>query len=360
MKENYKKILKQIEKHGFKAYIVGGYVRDTILGIKSSDVDIITDAKPQELKKIFSNVLTIYNKYGSVKLKLKSKIIDITTFRRELSYKNGKPNKIEYTNILKEDLIRRDFKMNTLCMDSNGNIIDLLNGLKDIQNKKISCVRNTETELKEDPSRILRALRFMSELNFNLDQNIKNYIIKNKNQILKINPVKKKEELTKLFKTKKVKPFLDFIKLADLEKVIGIKSINFKETNTIIGVWSQLEVKSYYMFSKKEKEQIKKVKALIKKQKIDVFDLYNNGIFICTIAADILGLNKKELNLIYTNLPIKGIMDIDIKSEEIMNILNINPSKELGEIIKVIEKEIIKGKLKNEKEEIIKRLKELR
>lgn len=357
MDKYYLEILKKIEENGFVAYIVGGFVRDKILGINSKDIDIITNATPKDLKRIWKNIKT-YEEYGAVKLQIKNCIIDITTFRKELSYKNGKPNSILYINSLEEDLKRRDFLMNTLCMDSDENIIDLLDGKNDIENKIIRTIKDPKIEFEEDPSRILRALRFMSTLDFKLDNIILNYILSHKETLNKINITKRKEELDKLFKTKKVSNFLTFIKKYNLENQIGIKSNNFVETNTVIGIWSQLELTIDFPFNKQEKEQIKKIKRIIKNKKITKMDLYKEGNFICNVAAEILKIDSKELNLIYTNLPIKGIIDIEINCEEICNLLNIKPGKELGLILKSLEKEIIEGKLQNKKKDIIKWLKD--
>lgn len=354
MKKYYLDILKKLEENGFIAYIVGGFVRDQILEIQSEDIDIITNATPQELKKIWKTKIKTYDTYGAAKLKINNHLIDITTFRKELLYKNGKPILIEYTNSLEEDLKRRDFKMNTLCLDYNENIIDLLNGRQDIEEKIIKTVRDVSTEFEEDPSRMLRALRFMSELDFNLDQEIIDYISKRKETIKKINAAKIKEELDKLFKTKKVSRFLNFIQRYQLENYIGIKSNEFTETSSVIGVWAQLEITVDFPFTKYEKKNIKEIKELLKNKKITKLDLYKKGELICAIAGEILGIDKKELNLMYTNLPIKGIMDIEIKSEEICDILKIKPSKKLGSILKNLEKEIINGNLQNKKEDIVK------
>ena len=155
MEKGYAKILKQIEDNGYVAYIVGGYVRDLLLKRKTADIDIITNATPKDLKRIFGNVTYENSLYGAVKLRIKDHLVDITTFRRELSYKDGKPSSIEYTNSLEEDLKRRDFTINTLVIDKDDNIIDLLNAKDDIDNKIIKAVRDIKEELEEDPSRIL-------------------------------------------------------------------------------------------------------------------------------------------------------------------------------------------------------------
>lgn len=359
MELSYKKILETIESNGFVAYIVGGYVRDFIMGIDSKDIDICTNATPKDLSKIFNNIKT-YLDYGAVKLQINDSIVDITTFRHEIDYKDGKPAEIEYINSLEEDLKRRDFTINTLCMDMNENIVDLMNSKIDIESKVIKTVKDANISLNEDPSRILRAIRFMCTLDFELDDSILNYIINNKEEIRKINVIKRKEELDKLFRKGHVSKFLSFIKKYQLEDYIGVKSNNFKETDTVIGVWSQLDVSDKFVFTKQEKEQIKDIKELLNKSTIDEIDVYKKGVFICTVAGDILDISKNEVNLMYTNLPIKGIIDINILSEEICEVMNIKPGKELGDIIKYIEEKILDGSIKNDKSEIINELNKIK
>ena len=120
-------------------YIVGGYVRDKILGNESSDIDICTNATPKDIKEIFKTVILPTNEYGSVTVVYNKVRFEITTYRREANYSDNRhPDKIEYVSDLKTDLLRRDFTINTICMDKDGNIIDLLGGKIDIENKVIN------------------------------------------------------------------------------------------------------------------------------------------------------------------------------------------------------------------------------
>lgn len=354
MEKDYLNILKTIEKNGFVSYIVGGYVRDLLLSKNTTDIDIITNATPKDLKRIFQNTQSEYLDYGAVKLHVKDHIIDITTFRRELSYKNGKPDEIEYISSLEEDLKRRDFTINTLVMDSDKNIIDLMNAKKDLDNKLIKTVKDVTIELTEDPSRILRALRFMSVLDFDLEEELTHFIINNKELIKEISITKRKEELDKLFKTKKVTKFMNFVKEYNLDEVIGFKVNSFKEVDTVIGVWSQLEIIEEFNFTKYEKEQIKEIKSLLQKHKIDKIDIYQKGPYISSVAAEILGLSKKDIYDVYNNLPIKEMSEINIASEDVCKALNIEPGKLLGDILKQIEKAIVLGNVNNNKEDILK------
>ena len=189
-------ILKKINKLGYESYIIGGYTRDLLLGVKSNDIDITTSAKPDVIKEMFE-VVADNTKFGSLKIKYKSYIFEITTFRIELEYSSRYP-KIKYTNSLKKDLIRRDFTINTICIDENEKIIDLLNGKEDLENKTIKSIGDVDIKLKEDPIRILRAIRLAGKLNFKLEDALKNSIIKNSYLLKNISKNIKQNEIDKM------------------------------------------------------------------------------------------------------------------------------------------------------------------
>jgi len=169
-------LLKKLKNLGYEAYIIGGYPRDLILNIENQDIDICTNALPSKIKELFE-VVQDNSRFGSLRIKENNYVFEITTFRIEKEYKGRYPN-IEYTNSLLEDLKRRDFTINTICIDHNGKMIDLMGSREDINNKTIKCIGNIELKLKEDPIRILRAIRFMGKLNFELDKELEHSIIK--------------------------------------------------------------------------------------------------------------------------------------------------------------------------------------
>ena len=143
-----KKIMKQIESSGYEIYLVGGFVRDYILGINSNDIDITTSATPKDIKEIFEDSCLPSEDYGSVTVIKKGIRFEITTFRKDIKYLNNrKPIEIEYVTDLIDDLKRRDFTMNTMCIDSNGNLIDLLDGKEDIHDKVIRTVGNANNAI---------------------------------------------------------------------------------------------------------------------------------------------------------------------------------------------------------------------
>ena len=178
--------LKKIDSLGYEGYIIGGFPRDRYLGINTNDIDICTNMKPDELKKNFV-VIESFDKYGSVRVKYKNYIFEVTTFRKDGEYVDfRRPTSVEFIDSLEEDLKRRDFTINTLCINKAGEYVDLIGARKDIDNKIIKVIGNVEKKLKEDPIRIIRALRFSSKLNFKIDENLQKGIIKYKNLIEKI------------------------------------------------------------------------------------------------------------------------------------------------------------------------------
>lgn len=350
--ENAIEVLKLIEKHGFEAYIVGGYVRDIYLSKTSTDIDICTNAKPMDLVKIFKRNIIIDENYGSVKLEYKKSHFDITTFRKDFKYKNNrKPSKIEYVNDLEEDLYRRDFSINTMCMDKDGNIIDMFNAKKDIQSKTIRCIGDSNEKIEEDSLRILRAVRFACTLNFNIDKKLDKSIKKHIKLLENLSFHRKKSELNSIFRSNNYKYGLDLISKYKLDKYLEIsKYKNIKKTSDVLGMWAQLDFSSNYPFSKLEMETIKKIREILVYGKIDSYILYKYGNCITLTVGEIFDIDKKEILDNYAKLPIFKKDDIKIGILDISSLLNMEPSKYIRDILDEIEYKIIKGELVNDKD----------
>ena len=355
MLKNALKILNKIEENGFKAYIVGGFVRDYGLGINSTDVDIATNATPKDIMDIFQNSVLPKVEYGSVTLYIKDERYEITTFRREIKYiNNRKPIEIEYINDLLEDLNRRDFKMNTLCMDKNGYIIDLLDGKKDIERKEINTVGDSNYKFSQDSLRILRAIRFATILNFKLSNEIKDAIINNKYLLRSLSYSRKKQELDKIFSSCNSKYGVDLLLELGLDKELEIYNLDkINLSNDIIAIWASLDVSEGYKheFSSSEKAIIKDVKSVLSTG-ITNYTLYKYGLYINQIVANMKEIDKSSVVGLYESLPIKSRKEIEITAEDIEHVLNKKPGPFLKEVFDNIEKEIINNKLENKKERI--------
>lgn len=188
-------LLKIIESYGYEAYYIGGYPRDLYMGLKTNDYDVVTSAKPIELEK-FLDLDMKYANLGSVTTIYNNKKVDLTTMRKEGIYLNNRrPESVEYINSLEEDLKRRDFIINTLCLNSNGEFIDLMGAKKDIDNKIIRTAINSDISLEKDAIRILRAIRFKVKLNFKLDKELEKSIIKYKDNLKTINKNRVNKEI---------------------------------------------------------------------------------------------------------------------------------------------------------------------
>ena len=349
------KLINQIEEKGYKAYIVGGFVRDYILGINSKDVDIATNATPKELMEMFPKTLLPKEEYGSVTLYLKNDRYEITTFRKEISYiNNRKPIEIEYINNLEDDLKRRDFRMNALCMDKNGNILDYFEGKKDIENKIINTIGDSNYKFSEDSLRILRAIRFATSLNFSLSDEIKSAILNNKYLLKALSFSRKKQELDKIFLSPNARYGVDLLLELGLDEELDI--YNLKDIvlcNDIIGIWASLDISEKYKqeFPSSEKDIIKDVKEVLKTG-ITNYTLYKYGLYTNQIAASILNVDKSLVVGIYENLPIKSRKEIDITTNDIEKLLNKEPGPYLKELYDNLVLEIINNNLNNKKEEI--------
>ena len=349
MIETSLKVLKKLEVNGFEAYIVGGFVRDYILKRKSVDVDISTNATPKQIKEIFPESFIPNEIYGSITI-IQNKIrFEITTFRKEFKYYNNrKPLDIEYTNDLLEDLNRRDFTINTLCMDSKGEIIDILNIKQDLYDKTIRTVGNSIEKFTEDALRILRAVRFATVLEFNLDEEIKTAILKTKKYLENISFNRKKQELDKIFMSKNSRHGIDLLLELGLDKDLEIYNLkDVKISNDLLGIWSSLEVSSKYPFTKTEKDLIEKIKKVEKFDNFDKKVLYKYGPYVNSIAAINKGEDNSKVINIYNSLPIKVRSDILITSEEIMILFNKGPGRYINEVYNDLEDKILYGLVEN-------------
>lgn len=354
MLKDAQEILKRIEEHGYEAYIVGGFVRNYCLNQTSLDVDICTNATPKEISAIFEGAIIPTEKYGAVTLIYKKIRYEITTYRKEIRYDDyRRPVEIEYVNELLDDLKRRDFTVNTICMNSKGEVIDLLNGQDDLNNKIIKTVDNAFNSLSKDVLRILRAIRFATSLNFDLDEDVKKAIIDNAHLLSKLSYTRKKEELTKIF-TSPNKIYgislLNQFKLGQYLELSNLESL--KPVDDILGIWAQLNVLDIYPFNNAERDTITKIMEILSKEEINDYTLYQYGSYVSSIAASIKGINKKEIMQRYNNLPIKGRGDIELNINTICNELNMSPGPWIKEVYRILEENIINGTLKNIEEDI--------
>ena len=165
-------IMEQIEAAGFEAYFVGGSVRDVLLNKPIHDIDIATSAFPEEVKAIFPNTIDVGIEHGTVLVLAENNEYEITTFRTESTYQDyRRPDEVVFVRSLEEDLKRRDFTINALAMTKSGEIIDLFEGARDLDLRLIKAVGYAHERFNEDALRMMRAVRFASQLDFQIEPN---------------------------------------------------------------------------------------------------------------------------------------------------------------------------------------------
>ena len=197
---NVTEVLKTLEANGFEGYIVGGCVRDILLGKTPNDWDITTSALPEHVIELFPRTVDIGKLHGTIGVIFgKDEIIEVTTYRIDGEYiDNRRPETVTFTPNLSDDLARRDFTINSLAYNEISGIIDLFDGINDLSNKTIRCVGNANKRFQEDALRMLRAIRFAAKLGFTIENDTYNAIINNAELIQNISVERIRIEFDKI------------------------------------------------------------------------------------------------------------------------------------------------------------------
>lgn|SRR5690625_2737176 len=225
------KIIEQIEQANEEAYFVGGCVRDLLLKRPIKDIDIATSAKPEKIQQIFKQVIPVGIEHGTVIVRYNHRSYEVTTFRVDGQYSDNRhPDEVQFINSIDEDLKRRDFTMNALAMDKDGEIIDLFSGRKDIKRRQIRTVGDGYERFMEDALRMVRAIRFASQLGFAIESETLQNIIALRENISHIAIERITNELTKLFAGDFVNQGINYLKQTKLDQYLPI----FKEHPQIL------------------------------------------------------------------------------------------------------------------------------
>ena len=197
--ENVLNIIKTLNSNGYEAYIVGGCVRDSIIGKTPYDWDIATNASPDNVKNLFENTVDTGIKHGTVTVIIHNETYEITTYRIDGKYiDNRRPENVRFTNSLEKDLARRDFTINAIAFHPKTSFFDPFDGIIDIKSKVVRCVGNPNERFVEDALRMIRAVRFSAQLGFEIESVTFDSIYMNSSIISKISSERIQEELTKI------------------------------------------------------------------------------------------------------------------------------------------------------------------
>lgn len=348
-------ILEKIEDLGYEAYIVGGAVRDYILGVELNDIDI-TCNMPLELIKNNFNVVENGILYDSLTIKDEYDF-EITHFRRDLSYENHRHPKVELVKDVFIDLERRDFTMNALIMDKSKKIIDKYNGIEDIKNRIIKAIGDPYKRFDEDALRILRALHFSSKLNFKIEKNTLDAMINKKNLLSFLSNERIEDYFYKIVYSN-YKNGIDYINEYDLFEYIP----KYKNLLSLINDFKKEDLKVAYFFRfndyfSNEKEIKKRIDVLsyLINNNFNNYSLYKYRDCLINYYDLIkgLGFDYKDIYKRFDELVLKD--DLAINKNEFAKMFE---GKVIKEKIDLVINAILDKKIRNEKEEIINFLKE--
>ncbi len=348
-------ILEKIESMGYEAYIVGGAVRDYLLGVELNDIDITTN---MPLKKIEESFNTISNGllYDSITIKDEYDF-EITHFRCDLSYDDHRHPVVKETDNIYDDLKRRDFTMNALIMDKSKNIIDKYDGINDIKNRIIKAIGDPYVRFDEDALRILRALHFSAKLNFKIEDNTLKAMVEKKNLLNALSNERLDDYFDKIVFSK-YKCGIDYINKYDLFEFVP----KYKKLLSLVDVFEKEDLRLAYYFKfneyfNNEKELKKKIESIsyLIVNKFDTYSIYEKR----NELPNYFNLLK---NMGYDIVEIKNKLDnLKIKDEGLalnnIEIAKMYKGKEIKEMIILVTKAILDNKIKNDREEILKFLK---
>lgn len=364
-----KNILKELKKNGYQAYFVGGFVRDTLLGIESKDIDITTSATPEEVIGLFKSVKETGKKFGSVTILDGEFRFEVTTFRSDGLYKdNRRPEGVTFSTSINDDISRRDFTVNSLLMDENEEITDILGGKVDLENKLIRTINNPVERFNEDALRILRAFRFVSKLGFDIEAETLAAIHDLKHLVKTIAIERVMVELSKIFTGKyRSKALTYMIQSGVSEELYGIgKGLEYISTidtelyplEAFIICFILEDIDEVWKFSNKEMNIARKIIVLHEVTKEDIFNkfiIFVNHLNMCLIANKInvvLGYKDQEQLIVELDeaLPIKDVCDLVFKGQDILWLTPLRKKSWIGNIVDDLKYNVIMGYLPNEYE----------
>lgn len=375
-------VLKEIQAHGFEAYFVGGSVRDALLNQPIHDVDIATSAYPEEIKQIFPRTIDIGIDHGTLLVLVGEEQYEITTFRTESTYQDfRRPDTVTFVRTLREDLKRRDFTINALALNVEGEIIDLFDGMSDLNQQIIRAVGNPKERFHEDALRMMRGLRFASQLDFTIEANTLAAIQEFHSLLGKISVERTSVEFLKLLLGQNRRGALvSFVETECYQYCPGLKTfgealLNFSDLPnqqieaenqawTLLIKTMQLNERDIHRFLKEWKQPnhlIHDVQQLIygldKRlsgdwQPLDLFNLGLNAALSVEKLLFYYGQKSKleEVNERYLSLPIHDRKQLAITGNDLLAYFDKKPGKWLGEIIETIESAVVNNQLVNDKE----------
>ena len=375
-------VMQQLVDAGYEAYFVGGSVRDMLLHQPISDVDIATSATPQEVKEIFSHTVDVGIEHGTVMVIHHKEGYEVTTFRTEEGYEDFRhPDKVTFVRSLEEDLKRRDFTINALAIGIDDQLMDFFDGIGDLERQCIRCVGDAKERFNEDALRMFRAVRFVGQLGFQIEENTKNAISLLKMNLSKVAVERMKVEFEKMIQSSYRKDALKlFVEtglyqacpLFDGKEDVLLKLAEFPiKEMSVLQAWilfvdelklSDKEVTHLLKSWKSSNEQIRdvlvgyKTYRARKEEEWNFFLAYDCPYEVASEVEQLLIAQNKSTSMAgleetYQSLPIRSMNDIQLNGHDIIRILKLEKKGPIiGQVLKTVEKMILEQSIENDAE----------
>lgn len=382
---NAQPVLQKIQAAGFEAYFVGGCVRDVLLHQSIHDVDIATSAYPSEIKELFSRTIDIGIEHGTVLVLWQDEQYEVTTFRTESTYQDfRRPDQVTFVRSLAEDLKRRDFTMNALALAENGTIIDLFNGLSDINQKIVRAVGDANERFHEDALRMMRGLRFISQLDFTMAPDTLAAIEKHSQLLSFISIERIRIEWEKLVlgraRNRALRLFLAtncFLYCPQFEQQIeGLQKfieLPEKQLTEVEAAWTLLmdcldvpetQFVAFFKEWKLSNDTIKQIQKTYQGLQFRKHFPWNRWM-VYTLGAEVV--LRVESLLAYYNLeqsfvaieelvqllPIESLKDLQVNGHDLQYTFQKKPGKWLSDTLHFLEKQVVEGAVANQKVELL-------
>ena len=375
-------VMQQLVDAGYEAYFVGGSVRDMLLHKPISDVDIATSATPQEVKEIFPHTVDVGIEHGTVMVIHHKEGYEVTTFRTEEGYEDFRhPDKVTFVRSLEEDLKRRDFTINALAIGIDDQLMDFFDGIGDLERQCIRCVGDAKERFNEDALRMFRAVRFVGQLGFQIEENTKNAISLLKMNLSKVAVERMKVEFEKMIQSSYRKDSLKLFVETGLcqacplfdgkgEILLKLAEYPIKEMS-VLQAWilfvdelklSDKEVTHLLKSWKSSNEQIRDVLVGYKTYRARKEEEWNFFLaYACPyeVASEVEQLliaqgkstSMEDLEATYQLLPICSMNDIQLNGYDIIRILKLDKKGPIiGQVLKTVEKMILEQSIENDAE----------
>ncbi len=371
-------VLHILTENGFEAYIVGGAVRDALLGIPVADFDIASSAKPEEVMRLFDKVVPTGIDHGTVTVVYKEFSFEVTTFRSEKGYRDFRhPSAVSFLGTIEDDLGRRDFTINSMALSIKGDVIDLYDGLDDLKRRLLRTVGAPAERFQEDALRIVRALRFQSVLDFSLDKETEEALILNAPLLKRVAIERIQIEISKLLYGKAVHSAINQLVQARLHQILpGLQNLEkwLEETRYLHYLATEEERWAFLARTTDDPVRflkewrlpnriVKKVEFLlrnvdlVKREGWSRWRIYEAIPEVRSSERLISVFEKRAPNLlkvdrIASELVITSAEMLVVTGEELIKWKGTKPGPWVGEALKQIEHAVITEEIKNEKSSI--------